>query len=65
MIPSKENSTVSIPDEFYGMQVEVLVFPIPTAKTNQNGGTLDDIFDGHLYSFDNFKFDRDEANNYD
>jgi len=62
MIPSKENSTVSIPDEFYGMQVEILVFPLPA---NQNSDTLDDIFDKHLYSFDNFKFNRDEANNYD
>ena len=27
MVPSKENSTVSIPAEFYGMEVEVLVYP--------------------------------------
>ena len=27
MMPSKENSTVSIPAEFYGMVVEVLVYP--------------------------------------
>ncbi len=28
MVPSKENSTVSIPTEFYGTEVEVLVYPI-------------------------------------
>jgi len=27
MVPSKENSTVSIPAEFYGVEVEVLVYP--------------------------------------
>jgi len=27
MIPSKENSTISIPAEFYGTEVEVLVYP--------------------------------------
>ena len=28
MVPSKENSTVSIPSEFYGKEVEILVFPL-------------------------------------
>ena len=28
IVPSKENSTVSIPSEFYGTEVEVLVYPI-------------------------------------
>jgi hypothetical protein len=27
MVPSKENSTISIPTEYYGMEVEVLVYP--------------------------------------
>ena len=60
LVPSKENSTVSIPAEFYGMEVEVLVYPF--YKTSKN---IDDIFDEHLYSFDNFKFNRSEANNYE
>jgi len=65
MIPSKENSAISIPAEFYGMEVEVLVFPYYNKKTNQNKDSINDIFAGHLYSFDNFKFNRDEANNYE
>ena len=65
MIPSKENSTVSIPDRFYGMRVEVLVFPLPATGTGKTGGSLDDAFDRHMCSFDNFKFNRDEANSYD
>jgi len=65
MIPSKENSTITIPVEFYGTEVEVLVFPFYDKKTNQNNNNINDIFDKYLYSFDNFKFDRNEANNYD
>ena len=62
MIPSKENSTFFIPAEFYGTEVEVLVFPSSSAKKNQTKNTIKDIFASHLYSFNNYKFDRDEAN---
>jgi len=65
MTPSKENSTIFIPAEFYGMEVEVLVFPFCNKKENQNSGSIKDIFAKHLYSFDNYKFDRNEANNYE
>jgi len=33
-------------------------------RLNQNGDNINDIFAKHLYSFGNFKFNRDEANNY-
>jgi hypothetical protein len=65
MIPSKENPTFSIPAEFYGTEVEVLVFPFHHNKTNQNSGSIKDLFAKHLYSFDNYKFNRDEANDYE
>jgi len=65
MIPSKENSTISIPDEFYGTKVEILVFPFYEKKANQSNNGIDDIFDKYLYTFGNFKFNRDEANNYE
>jgi len=65
MIPSKENSTVSIPVEFYGKEVEILVFPFYNKKSNQDNDSINDIFDKYLYSFGNFKFNRDEANNYE
>jgi hypothetical protein len=65
MIPSKENSTVSIPSEFYGTKVEVLVFPFCEKKVSKNNESINDIFDKYLYSFDNFKFNRSEANNYE
>jgi hypothetical protein len=28
LVPSKENSTISIPAEFYGVEVEVVVYPV-------------------------------------
>ena len=65
MVPSRENSTVSIPSEFYGMEVEVLVYPFHEKKPTQNSDEINDIFDKYLYSFGNFKFNRDEANNYE
>ena len=65
IIPSKENPTISIPAEFYGKKVEVLVFPFINEKENQDSNSIDDIFDRYLYSFDKYKFSRDEANNYE
>jgi hypothetical protein len=65
MVPSKENSTISIPTEYYGTEVEVLVYPFYRKKANQNLGSINDIFDKHLYSFGNFKFNRNDANNYE
>jgi hypothetical protein len=65
MIPSKENSSISIPVEFYGTEVEILVFPSCHKKVSQNSDSIDDIFDKHLFSLANFKFDRDAANDYE
>jgi len=28
LVPSKENSTISIPAEYYGMEVEIVVYPV-------------------------------------
>jgi len=65
MIPSKENSTIFIPTEFYGMEVEILVFPFFNKKVSQNNDDINDIFAKHLFSFEKYKFDRDEANDYE
>ena len=64
MIPSKENPTISIPAEYYGTEVEVLVFPSCKNRTNQTSESIKDLFAKHLYSFKNYKFNRDEANKY-
>jgi hypothetical protein len=65
MTPSKENSTISIPAEYYGTEVEVLVFPSYNTKANQNNSSIKALFAKYLYSFENYKFDRDEANDYE
>ena len=65
MIPSKDNSTISIPTEYYGTEVEVLVYPFCNKKANQDSDNINKIFDKYLYTFGNFKFNRDEANNYE
>jgi hypothetical protein len=65
MVPSEKDSTISIPAEFYGTEVEILVFPTNHKKESQNSDSIDAIFDKHLFSLANFKFDRDEANDYE
>jgi len=65
MTPSKENAIISIPAEFYGKEVEVFVFPSYNNKINQDRNSINDIFDKYLYSFGSFKFNREEANNYE
>jgi hypothetical protein len=58
MTPSKENSTISIPVEFYGREVEIVVFPLETEQPKA-GKKLP-----HYIGLDmsDFKFNRDEAN---
>jgi len=63
IVPSKENPTFSFPVEYYGKEVEIFVFP--TAKTDKNMDDKNKIFDKHLFSFANYKFNRDEANDYE
>ena len=65
IIPSRENPSVSIPAEFYGKKVEVLVFPFKNEQEDQNSNSIDTVFDKYLYSFGTFKFSRDEANSYE
>ena len=64
IIPSRENPAFNIPPEFYGMEVEVLILP-SSNKNKQNPGNISEIFARYLYSFKNYKFDRDEANKYE
>lgn len=63
IVPSKERSSFPFPIEYYGKEVEILVFP--SNKNNKNTENLNNIFDKYLFSFANYKFDRDEANNYE
>jgi len=58
MIPSKENSTISIPPEFYGREVEIIVFPSETQVLKVEKKLP------HYIGLDmsGFQFNRDEIN---
>jgi hypothetical protein len=58
MIPSEENSTISIPVELYGREIEVILFPLETKQVKAEKKLP------HYMSLNmsDFKFNRDEAN---
>ena len=68
-IPNEQNSFIPIPQEWYGRKIEVIAFPITEDATEQSISSkrkkLDKILDRHLISLAGFKFNRDEANDYD
>ena len=73
--PTENNDTLRLPDEMIGKQVEVIAFEIEkTPKTVVSDKMerlkdslldLQSIFKDNRVDISNFKFDRDEANNYD
>lgn len=70
--PSQDNINIPVPNEWKGMEIEVIAFPISASEYPKKEKSIaerrkeiDEIFDKHLISLANFKFDRDEANNYD
>jgi hypothetical protein len=68
-IPSEQNSIIPIPQEWYGRKIEVIAFPITETVTEKSTVVkrkkLDQILDQHLISLKGFKFNRNEANDYD
>ncbi|WP_375415878.1 hypothetical protein [uncultured Hymenobacter sp.] len=76
MIPTSNILTLELPDDLVGKEIEVLAFELrPTDVPGQGGLSAADteqrlahvrsIFDGVRVDLSNYKFDRDEANNYD
>jgi len=74
IVPTGNSYTLNLPDEMIGKQVEVIAFEIesPTQQANndieareQKIEKIREIFKDSLVDLSNFKFDRDEANNYD
>ena len=43
----------------------VVLTPTVDKETFVQKPTIDEIFDAHLFSFTGYRFDRDEANNYE
>jgi hypothetical protein len=69
IIPTKENHTVEIPEEFYGKEVRISAEALNDESNKKNLSNVEDI--KSLFSKYNkvrmtdFKFDRNEANIFD
>lgn len=71
--PTKNSLTIRLPDNLVGKMVEVLAFEVKTAKDNEtitvdNKNRIKALEKGlNKYRVDlsDFKFDREEANDYD
>jgi hypothetical protein len=73
--PNERNNAVVIPREWYGEKIEVIVFPIVGSSRkvesraipfrNQRLQEIRSITNDIRIDLSNFKFNRDEANNYD
>lgn len=73
IVPTGNSYTITLPDEMIGKRVEVIAFELnkdalgndqTTIDQNQIVNDIREIFKGNLLDMSNFKFNRDEANNY-
>jgi hypothetical protein len=71
-IPTKQNRSIQLPEEWLGRKVEVIAFPVPEEANSANEleektklELLDKALNKYLISFPDFKFNRNEANNYE
>jgi hypothetical protein len=73
--PTEQNKTVTIPRQWYGKEVEVIVFPFDNNNRQISENSIADrtnrlqeirtITKDIRIDLTNFHFDRNEANNYD
>ena len=70
--PKKSLVTVRLPDEMVGKTIEVIAFEIDAINTDNENLTreqrlkrIEEITAPSLTDLSNFKFNRDEANDYD
>ena len=72
IVPTSNAYVLNLPDEMIGKQVEVIAFEIE--KPDQNSeipvregdiSKIREIFKNSLIDLSSYKFDRDQANNYD
>jgi hypothetical protein len=66
--PANQDVMLHLPEEMVGKTVEVIAFEINEVKTvtskNQRLSKIEDLTKNSLTDLSNFKFDRNEANNY-
>ena len=74
-IPNEQNNNIPfvIPNEWYGQKVEVLVFPVcgteeqakQELSVQERRKKREELLNRYSLDLSNFKFNRDEANDYD
>ena len=70
--PDKNSLTLQLPDELVGKMIEVIAFSIEETKnTSQDAASktkridaINNVLNKHRVDLSNYKFDRDEANDY-
>ncbi|MCE7065610.1 hypothetical protein [Dyadobacter sp. CY326] len=68
IVPTGNSYTINLPDEMIGKQVEVIAFEIENRSFDEKidkMAKLNDSLQDLKIDLSNYKFDRDEANNYD
>ncbi|MDR1335802.1 MAG: hypothetical protein LBK22_03110 [Tannerella sp.] len=68
-IPTEQNINIPIPQQWWGRKIEVIAFPVSKDADGEQSllakrKELDETLDQYLFDFSAFKFDCDEANNY-
>ena len=68
--PNEQNSNIpfTIPREWYGQPVEIIAFPVPNVDklaVQERRKKREQLLNKYAIDLSNFKFNRDEANNYD
>ena len=67
--PTEPSFTIRLPEEMVGKTVEVIAFEIDTANVFIDKGQrlkeIEDFTKATLVDLSGYKFDRDQANNYD
>jgi len=72
VMPEADNINISVPNAWKGMNIEVIVFPISpkeviARKTSdtEKRKKRNELLDKYLIDLSDFKFNRDEANDYE
>jgi hypothetical protein len=74
IVPTGNTYTLNLPDEMIGKQIEVIAKEVEAPTVSENSAIeartqkieqIREIYKDCLVDLSNFKFDRDEANNYD
>lgn len=70
VVPDTTRLQIDLPEDFVGKRVEVIAFELeeerPESQTaSEKKASIRTIFEGVRVDLSGYKFDRDEANNYD